>query len=118
MKILFDANTPATLAKSLRGHKVSLAVQMGWDRLENGTLLTVAEDDAFDVVVTCDQNLTHQQNLKGRKIAVVVLSTNHWPRMRPVASRIANLIDFAQSGQITRIDVSMLSRKGASNPPT
>ena len=99
MKILFDTNTPAPLARSLRGHEVVRTGDLGWQNLENGLLLTAAEDRGFDVLITCDQNLPLQQNLVGRKIALVVLSTNHWSTMRPLAARIATKIDFAQSGQ-------------------
>lgn len=81
---------------------------MGWLRLENGDLLDAAERAGFDVLVTCDQNLRYQQNFTERKIAVVILSTNHWPTLRPVAARIASVVDFTQRGQVTRLDVSSL----------
>ena len=108
MKILFDVNTPATLARSLRGHQVTRAGQLGWQRLENGILLDAAEKAGFDVLVTCDQNLRYQQNFTDRKVSVVILSTNHWPTMRPVAARIASVVDFMQRGQVTRVDVAAL----------
>jgi hypothetical protein len=54
VKILFDVNTPATLARSLKGHQVTRAGQLGWQRLENGALLDAAEKAGFDVLVTCD----------------------------------------------------------------
>ena len=108
MKILFDVNTPATLARSLRGHQVTRAGQLGWQRLENGILLDAAEKAGFDVLVTCDQNLRYQQNFTDRKVAVVILSTNHWPTMRPVAARIASVVDFMRRGQVTRVDVAAL----------
>lgn len=108
MKILFDTNTPAPLAYLLRGHEVVRTGDLGWQSLENGILLRSAENSEFDVLVTCDQNISFQQNLTGRKIALVVLSTNHWPTMRPVAARIAAKIDVARRGQILRIDVAAL----------
>jgi hypothetical protein len=81
---------------------------MGWRRLENGALLDAAEKAGFDVLVTCDQNLRYQQNFTDRKVAVVILSTNHWPTMRPVAARIGSVVDFMQRGQVTRVDVAAL----------
>ena len=108
MKILFDVNTPAPLACSLRGHQVSIADKLGWERLENGALLDAAEKAGFDVLVTCDQNLRHQQNFTDRKLAVVILSTNHWPTLRPVAAKIATVVDFMQRGQIRNVDVTTL----------
>jgi hypothetical protein len=70
-----------------------------WQSLENGELLTAAEQAGFDVLITCDQNLRYQQSFTGRKLAVIILSTNHWPSLRPVADRIASAVDFVQSGR-------------------
>ena len=108
MKILFDTNTPATLARSLRGHRVTRAGELGWQRLANGALLDAAEKAGFDVLVTCDQNVRYQQNFTDRKLAVVILSTNHWPTLRPVAARIASVVDFMQRGQVRNVDVAAL----------
>lgn len=105
MKILFDANTPAPLARFLRGHDVVRADELGWQGLENGALLDSAEKAGFDLILTCDQNVRYQQNFTGRKLALVVLSSNHWPTLRGKAARIATNIDFVQTGQIVRIDV-------------
>ena len=108
MKILFDANTPAPLARFLRGHEVVRADELGWQGLENGALLDAAEQAGFELLLTCDQNLRHQQNLRNRKLALLILSSNHWPTLQPIASRIATTIDFLQTGQIVMLDVAML----------
>ncbi len=80
MRILFDQGTPAPLRHDLVGHAVKTAHEMGWSGLDNGDLLNVAET-SFDLIVTTDQNLRYQQNLKGRKIAILVLPTTNWPRI-------------------------------------
>jgi len=108
VKILFDANTPAPLARFLRGHEVVRADELGWQGLENGALLDVAENAEFDVLLTCDQNVRDQQNFTSRKLALVILSSNHWPTLRRVAARIASAVDFVQTGQIVRVDVAVL----------
>jgi predicted nuclease of predicted toxin-antitoxin system len=108
VKILFDANTPAPLAVFLRGHEVARADELGWKGLENGELLNVAEQAEFDLLLTCDQNIRYQQNFAGRKLAVVILSTNHWPSLRLVADRIATAVDFIQVGQVVRLDIADL----------
>jgi len=108
VKILFDANTPAPLARFLRGHEVIRADELGWQGLENGALLDAAEQAGFDLLLTCDQNVRYQQNLAGRKLALVILSSNHWPTLRRIAARIATAVDFVQTGQIVRVDVAML----------
>ena len=108
MRILFDANTPAPLAKSLRGHQISRADQLGWHGLENGELLGAADQAGFDILLTCDQNVRYQQDFAGRSLTVVILSTNHWPSLRLVADRIATAVDLVQRGQVVRLDLENL----------
>ena len=108
MKVLFDANTPAPLSRFLRAHEVVRADELGWQGMENGDLLDAAEQAGFDVLLTCDQNIRYQQNLTGRKLALMVLSSNHWPTLRRVGARIASAVEFMQAGQITRLDVAGL----------
>jgi hypothetical protein len=106
--ILFDANTPAPLVRFLRGHEVVRADELGWQGLDNGALLDAAEHAGFDLVLTCDQNVSYQQNLATRKVALLILSSNHWPTLRPFGARIATAVDFVQTGQIVRVDVATL----------
>lgn len=106
MKILFDANTPAPLARFLKGHEVVRADQLGWQGLENGALLDAAERAGFDVLVSCDQNVPYQQNFTHRRLALLILSSNHWPTLKPLGRRIATAIDFIRAGQIVRLDVA------------
>ena len=108
MKILFDANTPAPLARFLQGHEVVRADELGWQGLENGALLDAAEQAGFDLLLTCDQNVRYQQNFASRKLALVILSSNHWPTLRRIAARIATAVDFVQTEQIVRVDVATL----------
>ena len=73
MRVLFDNGTPRGVAAALSGHTVEEARARGWDTLNNGELLDAAEAAGFDVFVTTDRNIRHQQNLTHRKIAIVVL---------------------------------------------
>ena len=82
MRILLDENTPRGVSRILMGHDVRTVPEMGWAAYSNGQLLDEAEQAGFDALVTCDQNLVFQQNLAGRNIAVVILSTNIWPIIR------------------------------------
>lgn len=75
MKICFDNNVPAPLRRNLAQHQVSTAWEMGWATIVNGTLLRQVEAAGFDVMVTGDKNIRHQQNLAGRRVAMVVLGT-------------------------------------------
>jgi hypothetical protein len=75
MKVLFDQNVPTKLRRFLRLHWTTTAAELGWSELKNGDLLAIAESAGFEILITCDQNLEYQQNLSGRKIAV--LGTRH-----------------------------------------
>lgn len=61
---------------------VTEARARGWEELENGELLKQAEAAGFEVLVTTDKNIRYQQNLKGRKIAIVVLGQGRWTLIR------------------------------------
>jgi hypothetical protein len=80
LRLLFDQGTPLPLRRSLPGHEISTARQMGWDQLQNGDLLAAAEGK-FDAFITTDQGLKYQQNLSGRTLAILVLPTTSWPRL-------------------------------------
>ena len=79
MQILFDHGTPRSIARWLQGHTVVEAMARGWDRLTNGELLNAAESAGFDLLLSTDKNIRYQQNLRGRQIALVVLSNARRP---------------------------------------
>ena len=95
MRILFDQGTPVPLRKHLTAHQVVTTFELGWHNLKNGELLQKAEENGFSVLVTTDQNLRYQQNLAGRKIAIVVLTTTSWPRIERAVENVAMAIDSA-----------------------
>src|SRR5277367_1050963 len=104
MRVLFDHGTPAPLAAFLEGHTVTKAKDRGWDRLSNGDLLTAAEEAGYDVLVTTDKNIRYQQNLEGRRIALVVLSTPQWPVVKLHIEGIANALNNAGPGTYIEVD--------------
>ena len=97
MRILFDQGTPVPLRRHLGGHTVSTAYEMGWSDLTNGDLLGKAESQ-FDLMITTDQNLRYQQNLKGRKLAILVLPTTSWPEIEKHTSAVASAVAGMESG--------------------
>ena len=103
MKLLFDQGTPVPLRKHLLNHMVETAYERGWSNLKNGDLLSQAEAEGFDVLITTDQNLRYQQNLSGRRISVVVLMTTNWPRIRNHADLVAQAIDNLRSGSYEEV---------------
>ena len=92
MRVLLDQGTPAPLRHGLPLHGVETTHERGWSTLRNGDLLQAAENAGFDVVITTDQNLQYQQNLAERRIAIVVLSTTSWPRIRAATEAIADVV--------------------------
>jgi hypothetical protein len=105
MLVLFDHGTPRGIARALRGHTVKEARAQGWDTLSNGELLKAAEEAGFDVLLTTDTHLPHQQNLEGRKLAIVILSRNRWSLVRPVMQQIAKAVNAARPGTCTVVDI-------------
>lgn len=72
MRVLLDSNLPRAYAGLLPGHRVETTHQRRWSDLDDGPLLLAAEAE-FDAFVTMDQNLRYQQNLKGRRLRVIVV---------------------------------------------
>jgi predicted nuclease of predicted toxin-antitoxin system len=72
MRILLDESLPKDLAPLIAGHEVTTVRAAGWSGVKNGKLLALAAD-RFDVLLTADRNLEHQQNLSALPVSVVVL---------------------------------------------
>lgn len=112
MRILFDKNVPVGVRQFLSKHEVSTVVELKWPpKLQNGELLRAAEDEAFDVLVTCDQNITYQQNLTDRKLALVVFGSNIWPIVRDYSDSIAARVDMARPGSYDFIDMPLPAKR-------
>ena len=105
MKIVLDHNVPKKLRTALPDHTINTAKEMGWAELENGDLLRAAEAADFEMMITCDQNLSYQQNLKGRKLALVVLDTNNWKILRRNPRLIAEAVDCATPGSFQLVAI-------------
>ena len=103
MHVLFDQGTPAPLRRALAGHAVSTAYEMGWSNLQNGDLLRAAEA-TFDLLVTTDQNLRYQQNLLGRRLAILVLPTTSWPRIQANLALVVATVDGMNSGEYREVE--------------
>lgn len=105
MLILFDQGTPVPLRKFLPGHVVKTAYQQGWSTLLNGDLLRAAEESGFNLLLTTDKNLAYQQNLAGRKIAIVALGRNRWSLIEPELDRIVDAVNRGKPGSYTLVDI-------------
>ena len=77
---------------------------MEWGGVKNGALLTLIENEGFDIFLTGDKNMGAQQRLEGRPFAVLVMSAINWPVVRPHIHKIVAALDAAQPGTVTTID--------------
>jgi predicted nuclease of predicted toxin-antitoxin system len=108
LRIVLDKNVPVGVRRFLSGYEVRTFVEMQWrPQLENSELLKAAEASGFDVMVTSDQNIRHQQNLMGRKLALVVLGSNIWPVVRDHGVAIAAKVDAATPGSYQFIEMPL-----------
>ena len=105
MRILFDQGVPRGLTASMRGHEVTEARILGWERISNGALLRLAEDSGFDLLLTTDKNVRYQQNLSGRKISLVVLGRSPWWLVRRRISEIVAAVNSAVPGSYVEVDI-------------
>ncbi len=105
MRILFDQGTPVPLRAALPKHQVETAFERGWSELQNGELLDAAEREGFDLIITTDQNLRYQQDVGARTVAILVLMTTAWPRLRTRLSAIQLAVDGASPGDYIELPI-------------
>ena len=106
MRILLDESLPQPLARLLPGHEVRTVAQMGWSGTRNGPLLALAAAD-FEVLLTADQNLEHQQSLGALPIAVAVLvaASNRIDSLRPLVPALLRALPTLKRGDLIRVTV-------------
>lgn len=97
-RILLDENLPVALRHLLVGHDVRTVRDLGWVGVGNGALLSRAEEADFEVLLTGDKNLRYQQNLTGRRIGLVILSSSQWQTVRMGAERIRHVLETMTEG--------------------
>jgi hypothetical protein len=104
LKVLFDEDVPAKLAGSLPGHEIHTVAGLQWGGIANGELLTLIEQERFDVFLTGDKNMDKQQRLGGRLFAVLIMSAINWPVVRPHIHKISIALDEARPGTVKTLD--------------
>jgi hypothetical protein len=106
MKIILDESVPQNLRLLIGGgHTVVTTWYRGWSGLKNGALLYAAEAAGFDLFITADQEMRYQQNLAGRKMALLVLSTNNWSFIKAGVGGIVAAIDAVRPGGYTEVEI-------------
>jgi hypothetical protein len=111
VKVLLDENLDHGLRTLLGQHDVVTVTYMGWTGLKNGELLRIAEDNGIEVLLTGDQTLAYEQNLTGRRLAIVALSALQLPLIKKNLPKIIGAIDNAAPGSFQAVDCGTFSRK-------
>jgi hypothetical protein len=106
---------PRGLRALLADYEVRTARQMGWDRLTNGELLAAAA--GCDAMITADRNIRYQQNLVGRKIALIELTTTHWETIRDNLVNVQAAIMDARAGSYAMVSLPRPPRVRRPYPP-
>ena len=102
MNILLDECTPRLVKKRLPQFFICTAEEMGWTAIKKGKLLNMAEGQ-FDILISTDQDLPYQQNLAGRRIAVIILPSNKVPVVAQLMSAVEQALQTIQPGTFVEI---------------
>jgi hypothetical protein len=105
VKILLDESVPRLLKLRLPRLDISTVQEMGWAGVRNGELLRRAEEQ-FEVFVTADQNFRYQQNLSGRKLAILVLPSNQVPLVAKLLPVVETLLTSIQPGTVVDVPLN------------
>jgi hypothetical protein len=97
MRVLLDHCVDYRFKNYLIGHDVQATKELGLERLANGKLLAAAEERGFQVFVTTDKNLRHQQNISKLNLAVITLASRFTglEDIEPLAPAVLQLLDQA-----------------------
>lgn len=106
MRVLLDSNLPRAFATLLPGHRTATTHQRGWSDVDDGPLLDAAEAE-FDALITMDQNLRFQQNLRGRQLRIVVIRarSNKLTDLIPVAPAVLIVLADMAPGELRIVSV-------------
>jgi hypothetical protein len=105
MLLLLDECVPRPLKRDLIGHDVRHVSEMGWSSKRNGELLQLMLAAQFDALLTVDQNLEFQQNVRASGVGVIVLfaRTNRLPELRPLVPQILTALERLNPGELIRV---------------
>jgi len=104
LKIFLDHCVPKRLLRLLSEHEVKTAYQMGWAAKKNGELLKLVENE-FEVFLTVDQNLQHQQNLTSSPLRFVVLiaASNQYDSLAPLIPQVKAALTKLGPGAVIEV---------------
>ncbi len=104
MKVLLDECLPKKLKREVEADFVQTVPEAGWASKKNGELLRLAEV-IFDMLLTNDQNMEHQQNLQKFDLAFVVLvaPTNDIEDLKPLMPAANEALKTIKAGEVKYI---------------
>ena len=105
MLLLLDECVPRPRKRDLVGHDVRHVVDMGWSSKRNGELLRLMVASRFEALLTVDQNLSFQQNLRASNIGVVLVlaKTNRIKELRPLVPQMLEALSHVKAGELVRV---------------
>jgi len=100
MKLLLDENLPGRLKLDFSEFEIFTVRDKGWNGVKNGELLKLMLTDGFNVLITFDKNLQHQQNFEKYPITVLVLSSesNQYKHLQPLVNFIKDHLESPKTG--------------------
>ena len=106
MKLLLDECVPRRLRRDFVGHEALTIEQAGFKGLKNGNLLRRASE-YFDILITVDRNIEHQQNTVGLPISVMILAanSNRYESLSPLIPKALITLEQINTGEIIKIEV-------------
>ncbi len=116
MRVLLDENIPHGLRNLMPEHEVVTVTYLNWTGMKNGQLLKAAEDAGFDVMITSDHSIPYQQNMAGRKLAMLMLSTADWNLLKVAGPRISEALATTEPGSFTLVECGAFSRRRPKPP--
>ena len=104
MRVLLDECVNPRVREAFPNHEIQTVQSMGWAGITNGKLMALAQQ-SFDVFVTVDQNLEHQQDLSKLKLGLIVVTVpdNNIKYFRPIFSRLLKAAESVRPGQVIHV---------------
>ena len=90
-------------SRHLVSHEVHTVFEKGWSQLKNGDLLASAILHGYEVLVSTDQNLRHQHDIRNLRLGIVVLMTTSWPQIRNNMPAVATAIADVKAGGFVEV---------------
>lgn len=105
MKLLLDECLPRKLKNHLPGHECHTVPEAGWAGKKNGELLLLAEKAGFEIFLTLDRGMQYEQNLKGRKIAIVLVAgkSSRLADLLPQIPAVLDVLRSVRAGQLAHV---------------